>query len=192
MTRQAPYILAALTTLMVLAVGATAAGQTITAELKGTVTDVTGGVLPNATVVAVGPTGQRETVSDVEGFYRLSYLAPGLYRVTVSQVGFQPAVREVTLPLHRTLTLDVKLEVGQAEEVTVRANAPATDRSRSSLSSVISPETIELIPVNNRNYLDLIRLTPGVVENPRAARRLRPRWTRPAPSSESEPGTSRF
>ena len=168
MTRRAPYILAALTTLMVLAVGATAAGQTITAELKGTVTDVTGGVLPNATVVAVGPTGQRETVSDVEGFYRLSYLAPGLYQVTVSQVGFQPAVREVTLPLHRTLTLDVQLEVGQAEQVTVRANAPATDRSRSSLSSVISPETIELIPVNNRNYLDLIRLTPGVVENPRA------------------------
>ena len=101
MTRQAPYILAALTTLMVLAVGAAAAGQTITADLRGTVTDVTGGVLPNVTVVAVGPTGQRETVSDVEGFYRLSYLAPGFYRVTVSQVGFQSAVREVTLPLHR-------------------------------------------------------------------------------------------
>jgi outer membrane receptor protein involved in Fe transport len=153
---------------MVLAVSAGVSGQTITADLRGTVTDVTRGVLPDATVVAVGPTGEHQTVSDTRGFFRFSLLAPGLYRVTVSQVGFQPAVRQVTLPLHRTITLDVQLNFSETEEITVRANAPSVDRSRSSLSSVISPETIDLIPVNTRNYLDLIRLTPGVVENSRA------------------------
>ena len=168
MTRRTPYIATSLAVLMVLAVSAGVSGQTITADLRGTVTDVTGGVLPDATVVAVGPTGERQTVSNTRGFFRFSLLAPGLYRVTVTQVGFQPAVRQVTLPLHRTITLDVQLNFGETEQITVRANAPSVDRSRSSLSSVISPETIDLIPVNTRNYLDLIRLTPGVVENSRA------------------------
>ena len=168
MTRRTPYIATGLAVLMVLAVSAGVSGQTITADLRGTVTDVTGGVLPDATVVAVGPTGERQTVSNTRGFFRFSLLAPGLYRVTVTQVGFQPAVRQVTLPLHRTITLDVQLNFGETEQITVRANAPSVDRSRSSLSSVISPETIDLIPVNTRNYLDLIRLTPGVVENSRA------------------------
>ena len=110
----------------------------------------------------------RETTSDADGFFRLSYLAPGAYTVTVSQDGFQTAVLQVSLALDRTITLDVDLAVGQTEEVTVRAEAPALDRSRSSFSSVVSPATIEVTPVNGRNYLDLIRLTPGVVENGRA------------------------
>ena len=55
--------------------------------------------------------------------------------------------------------------LAQAERVTVRADAPAHDRSRSSLSSVVNSRAIGVIPVNARNYLDLVRLTPGVVVN---------------------------
>ena len=143
--------------------------QTITSELRGTVTDATGAVLKGASVEVDGPTGQRDTLSDDHGFFRLSILPPGTYTVTVRRDGFQPVVLdEVTLALDRTITLDVELVVGQTEQVTVRGDAPVADRSRSSLSSVVSPRTIDLIPVNGRNYLDLIRLTPGVVENPRA------------------------
>ena len=133
MTRRTPYIAGSLAALMVLAVSAGVSGQTITADLRGTVTDVTRGVLPDATVVAVGPTGEHQTVSDTRGFFRFSLLAPGLYQVTVTQVGFQPAVRHVTLPLHRTITLDVQLDFSETEQITVRANAPSADRSRSSL-----------------------------------------------------------
>ena len=143
--------------------------QTITSELRGTITDATGAVLEGASVEVDGPTGCLDTLSDDDGFFRLSILPPGTYAVTVRRDGFQPVVLdEVTLALDRTITLDVELVVGQTEQVTVRGDAPVADRSRSSLSSVVSPRTIDLIPVNGRNYLDLIRLTPGVVENPRA------------------------
>ena len=143
--------------------------QTITSELRGTVTDATGGVLDGAIVEVDGPTGRRDTVSDDQGFLRVSHLTPGSYTVTVRREGFQPAVLgDVTLVLNRTTTLDVELAVGQTEQVTVRGDAPAADRSRSSLSSIISPQTMDVTPVNGRNYLDLIRLTPGVVENARA------------------------
>ena len=143
--------------------------QTITSELRGTVTDATGAGLKGASVEVDGPTGQRDTLSDDHGFFRLSILPPGTYTVTVRRDGFQPVVLdEVTLALDRTITLDVELVVGQTEQVTVRGDAPVADRSRSSLSSVVSPRTIDLIPVNGGNYLDLIRLTRGVVENPRA------------------------
>ena len=157
---------------LLLAVGVmtpAADAQTITSELRGTITDATGAVLEGASVEVDGPTGRQDTLSDDHGFFRLSILPPGTYTVTVRRDGFQPVVLdEVTLALDRTITLDVELVVGQTEQITVRGDAPVADRSRSSLSSVVSPRTIELIPVNGRNYLDLIRLTPGVVENPRA------------------------
>ena len=125
--------------------------QTITSERRGTVTDATGAVLEGASVEVDGPTGRRDTLSDDHGFFRLSILPPGTYTVTVRRDGFQPLVLDgVTLALDRTITLDVELVVGQTEQVTVRGDAPVADRSRSSLSSVVSPRTTDLIPVYGR------------------------------------------
>ena len=128
-------------------------------------TDATGGVLPGAVVAVEGPQERRDTVTDGAGFYRISYLPAGPYTVTVSLDGFQPAELEVTVALDRTLTANATLNVGQAERLVVRPDEWALDISRSSLSRVVSPEVIDIMPVNNRNYLDLIRLTPGVVNN---------------------------
>ena len=141
--------------------------QTTTAVLKGTVTDTTGSVLPDTTVEVSGPTGRRTTVSDNVGVYYLARLTPGSYTVTVSRSGFQTqAIGNIDLSLDRTITLDIQLDVAQAEQLTVRPDTPAHDRSRSSFSSIIGSDTIDIMPVNERNYLDLVRLTPGVVVNP--------------------------
>ena len=141
--------------------------QTTTAVLRGTVTDSTGSVLPDTTVEVSGPTGRRTSVSDDVGVYYLAPLTPGSYTVTVSRTGFQAQVIEnIGLSLDRTITLDIQLDVAQAEQLTVRPDTPTHDRSRSSLSSVITSDVIDVMPVNERNYLDLVRLTPGVVVNP--------------------------
>ena len=63
--------------------------QTTTAVLRGTVTDTTGAVLPDARVEVLGPTGQRSTVADAVGFYRLANLPPGNYSITVTRDGFR-------------------------------------------------------------------------------------------------------
>ena len=150
---------------VVLLAASPASAQRTTAELRGTVTDATGGVLPGAVVAVEGPQERRDTVTDGAGFYRISYLPAGPYTVTVSLDGFQPAELEVTVALDRTLTANATLNVGQAERLVVRPDEWALDISRSSLSRVVSLEVIDIMPVNNRNYLDLIRLTPGVVNN---------------------------
>ena len=159
-----PAVLVA-TLAVVLLAASPASAQRTTAELRGTVTDTTGGVLPGAVVAVEGPTERRDTVTDGAGFYRVSYLPAGPYTVTVSLDGFQPAELQVTVALDRTLTANARLNVGQAERLVVRPDEWALDISRSSLSSVVSPDVIDMMPVNNRNYLDLIRLTPGVVNN---------------------------
>ena len=150
---------------LALLIAAPVSAQCTTAELRGTVSDATGRGLPDAGVAIDGPTGRSESVTDGDGFYRVSHLPAGLYRLTVSLAGFQPEVVEVTLAIDRTLTVDVELNVGQSERLVVRPDTWALDVSRSSLSSVVSPEAIDQMPVNKRNYLDLIRLTPGVVVN---------------------------
>jgi len=143
--------------------------QTTTATLQGTVTDATGAVLPDVTVQLEGAAGTHASMTDGAGFYRLPALVPGTYTVVASRSGFRPRrVDDVLLPVDRAMTLDLQLELGAVVQVVVRAETPVVDRSRSSLSSIISPQTIDVTPLNGRNYLDLIRLTPGVVVNDRA------------------------
>ena len=148
---------------------AVAGAQTTTATLQGTVVDASGRRLAGARVVVTGARGARETVTDQEGSYHLPSLLPGTYTVTVSRTGLQTAVLEnLTLFVDRTVTVRIELDLAGAERITVQGDAPTLDRSRSSVASVIDERVIDRMPVNERNYLDLVQLTPGVVVNPSA------------------------
>ena len=156
----ASLLLAGLSTVSV------ARAQTTTATLQGVVVDATGEGMVGARVVVMGARGARETVTDQEGFYHLPSLVPGSYTVTATRTGLQTAVLEnVTLFVDRTVTIRIRLDIARAEQLTVQAGAPALDRSRSSLAAVISERVVDRMPVNERNYLDLVQLTPGVVVN---------------------------
>ena len=72
--------------------------QTITSELRGTITDATGAVLEGASVEVDGPTGRLDTLSDDDGFFRLSILPPGTYAVTVRRDGFQRSLSTARSP----------------------------------------------------------------------------------------------
>src|SRR6185369_8384831 len=103
-------------------------GQGERGTLNGTVTDPSGAVVVGAAVKATNvETGVETTAPTTEaGVFRLPYLPPGTYRLSVTAPGFKNALREnVELGVAQTLTLDFKLEVGAAsEQVTVSAEAP--------------------------------------------------------------------
>lgn len=144
-----------------------ALAQTTTGMLEGTATDATGAVLPNVAIAVKGGTAGRTVLTDPQGFYRVPALPAGAYTLTASLTGFQTTVVDaVVLPVDRTVTLDVRMDVaGRAEAVTVTATVPLLDITTSSTSQVIDLRTIESIPLNGRNYLDLMLLLPGVSLN---------------------------
>ena len=90
--------------------------------------------------------------------------------MTVSHSGFSTKVLEgVALVLDRTAQLDIRMEITpRTESITVTTAVPLLDTTESAVKEVIDSRTIDSIPLNGRNYLDLILLTPGVVVNTQA------------------------
>ena len=156
--------------------------QTTTATIEGTITDTSGGVIPGVTVEVQGETLARSVVSDAAGFYRAVALPPGRYTVAATLSGFENRrVEGVDVALNHTATVDVRLVVaGQSETVVVRANLPRIDSKTSSTSHVVTAREIDAIPLNGRNYLDLVLLTPGAIVNANTRTDLSDRDTRGA------------
>ena len=160
---------------LLFALASSARAQT-TAILEGRVVDASGGGIAGATVTVKGATVQRDVVADAKGYYRALALPAGIYSVSASSPGFKTKLLEgIELFLNRTVTFDIPMEVAaQAESMSVQASAPLMDVTSSSNRQVIDSRTIDAIPLNGRNYLDLIQLTPGVVVNTNANAALAP------------------
>ncbi len=167
-------------------------GQTTTSVLEGTISDRSGGVLPKANLRIKGGTVDQTAASDKNGFYRIAALPAGTYTVTASLPGFKTQVLEgIVLLLDRTARLDITMEVApRSESVTVTAAVPLIDSTNASIKQVIDARTIDSIPLNGRNYLDLILLTPGVVVNTNARSDLTNRDTNGAIMGERAGNTA--
>ena len=136
------------------------------ADLAGTVTDRSGGVLPGATVTVVNAaTNVSRTVpTDTGGRYSVPALPPGTYTIRVELPGFSPRTRAgVELALGRSVVMDFTLEISAAaEEVTVTANIPLVDVGRTEVSTVVNQQFIDNLPINGRNFIGFSVITPGV------------------------------
>jgi len=159
------------TVLAVLLLPALPAGAQITSTMRGVVTDAGGGVLPGATVTVESPDLRRGSASDTtdaEGRYRITGLQAGVYKATVELAGFANAVRnDVVLPLNQEITVDVTLELaGVVETVTVSAEVAVVRANESGLGFDIDSRTIDNMPLNGRQFLDLLTLVPGVASRP--------------------------
>lgn len=135
-----------------------------TATITGQVTDSTGAAIPNATVVVKNvSTGiERQAQSNEDGNYTVFPLIPGDYTMTVEQQGFKKYVQNLTLNAKDRRPVTVVLEVGAlTETVTVTDEAPLIQDSSTSQGLVSGTQVIEL-PLNNRNFLKLTELIPGV------------------------------
>jgi Carboxypeptidase regulatory-like domain/TonB dependent receptor/TonB-dependent Receptor Plug Domain len=146
-------------------------GQT-TSTIEGTVTDKQGLAVSGAEVRVEGSTAAvtRSVATDANGVYQIPGLPAGVYKLTVTSSGFTTRVFEgLELTLNRTLNFDVKLEVGRVQErVEISAEIPLLDTTSSSTGATIVPQEIENMPLNGRNYLDLLQLVPGVAVNRQA------------------------
>jgi outer membrane receptor protein involved in Fe transport len=145
--------------------------QGATATIEGVVTDPNGAVVAQARVVARNAeTGfTRELSTDASGVYRLTLLPPGTYEVTVTAPNFAELKRSnLQLTVGQKLNLDLQLRVtGAAETVTITAQAPVVETTRTQVSGSINARAVSELPVNGRNFLDFVTLTPGVVRDPR-------------------------
>ena len=141
-------------------------GQRTTSSISGTITDPTGAVVPGAGVVATQiSTGTTTRVkANTEGFYILTDLSPGIYRLRVEQAGFATYIQEgIVLQVDRPVTLDVTLHVGsQTQAITISGAAPQVDVRSAVLSTEITGDMAQNLPLNGRNVLQLMTLAPDV------------------------------
>lgn len=140
--------------------------QAPTAEITGTIRDISGAVVPEAEISATDEdTGfSRKTRANGLGLYTLPLLPPGSYRVSVQQQGFRTAERAaVRLHVSDKVALDFSLEVGAlTETVRVESQAPLLQTEGASQGAVIDNAKISNLPLNGRNPFSLAALTPGV------------------------------
>jgi len=134
------------------------------ASVNGRVTDNTGGVIPGVNVVATNTESSVEvpTVTNDTGSYRVDYLQPGSYKLTVSLPGFKTVNRTVALATGDSLTLDFRMEVGEVtDQITVEADTPLLQSNNASLSNLIGNEQIETLPMAQGNPTHLLVMAPG-------------------------------
>ena len=141
-------------------------GQEARGTLQGRVSDASGGVVPGATVevlnVNTGVT--TPTTSNEEGNYRIPFLNPGTYRVTVTLTGFSKYVSSnIDLHVAEVLNVDATLQPGQlTDEVTVTAAVATVDTSSSGLGQVVDARRISELPIREGTAVELVILAPGV------------------------------
>jgi hypothetical protein len=140
--------------------------QLSTASLNGVVRDPSGAVLPGASVVVRNvETGvQRTTVANNAGNYVFLDLNPGRYTLQVKAGGFsEKNISEFVLGVNQTATIDIALNVGSENQaITVEASAEQLQVSNADLGTVIGTRQVNDLPLNGRNFTQLLSLTPGV------------------------------
>src|SRR5579859_2300636 len=143
------------------------AQSTTDGAIGGTVTDQSGGVVPNASVSATGlGTSMNSTATtDGNGRYLITHLRPGVYSVEITSSGFAAyKATNITVELGRVTTIDATLGVkAQSETVVATAEAPVMVTDRADFSTNINQTTIENLPVNGRRWSFLALGTPGAV-----------------------------
>jgi outer membrane receptor protein involved in Fe transport len=144
-----------------------ALAQVVNGSLVGTVTDVSGGVAPGASVTLtnLGTSEQKVAKTDSNGGYQFLSLVPGLYRVEVEKNGFKKFSRQpIDIQVQTATRVDAVLQVGDVQQtVNVSAATPLLQTQTASLGSTIEGRQVQEMPLNGRNIMNLVALVPGVV-----------------------------
>src|SRR5881409_1691620 len=158
------------TTLVLLLFSLALFGQGNFGRILGRVTDPTGAVLPGATLnILDTQRGLARTVTtDEAGQYNAPALNPGTYTVRVEFPGFKTLSREnVVVEVGSEIRVDLTIEPGQqSETVTVNEAIPLIDTTTATLGGVLPNAAINDMPLNGRNYQNLLNLIPGVMIQP--------------------------
>ncbi len=148
--------------------GATAFAQEITGSIVGTVKDSNGAGVPNATVSISIPSQGNQVIRTVttseDGSFSVPSLPVNVFNITVEAANFKKSVSEnVKVDVGQRRQLDVFLTAGKIEEtVTVQADAVSVELTTPTVATTINGDQVREIPINNRNWVQLVALAPGV------------------------------
>ena len=107
---------------------------------------------------------KRQVTTSASGEFNSLPLQPGRYVISVKQAGFREKAVEVVLGVSQRLQLDLALEIGQVnEQVNVTANAATVETASSEIGQVRGSKEIADLPLNTRNFTQLVQLAPGVL-----------------------------
>ncbi len=152
---------------LVLGLAESATAQIVSGTITGSVTDSSGAAIAGAKLILTSEDQgfTRETVSNAGGGYLFPTLRPGKYRLATTHPGFKTDnVSNIELRIDQTITLDLKMEVGQiSEKVTIEASAAQLQTDTPAIGQVISGRPIVELPLNGRNFVQLANLSAAVV-----------------------------
>ena len=144
-----------------------ASAQRATVSVAGQVRDSSSAAVPGAKVVVRNQSTavERVVLSNSEGFYVVSALQAGSYSISISHEGFQVYnVSDLLLQVDQQATVNVELNVGSVTEtVRVTADAAAVELRTATLNTVVNQKMMTDLPLNGRNVLQLMNLTPGTL-----------------------------
>jgi hypothetical protein len=139
----------------------------ISGSISGIVTDPSGSMVPNATVIATNTdTGVQLSIrTDDKGFYNFPDLPIGNYDVQVEQTGFKTYRQShIHIDANSAIRVDVKLVLGEvSEKVTVTSDAVHVETQNTQMGEVINSQKMTTVPLDGRDFTDLLALQPGVV-----------------------------
>jgi len=138
----------------------------VTGTISGTITDASGGVIPNATVVITNTAQgvKNTTKTDAKGAYIFPSLPVGMYKISADAQGFKPQDKDkVVVDLDSVQEINLLLELQErVEEVTVSENAARVETESTQVGEVVTTRQITSIALNGRSYTDLLALQPGI------------------------------
>jgi hypothetical protein len=135
-------------------------------RLTGTITDQSGGVIAGATVTVkdVERGVSRTLTTGDAGEYNAPNLLPGTYAVRAEAKGFKAVERQnILLEVGKEIRVDLPLQPGEVSQtITITEAAPMVETTNATLGGTLSNETINDLPLNGRNYINLLTLRPGM------------------------------
>jgi hypothetical protein len=144
--------------------------QGTSGRILGTVTDQSGGAIAGATVVVtdVARNTPRTVTTDQAGEYNAGNLLPGAYKVRAEAKGFKAFERTgITLEVSGEIRVDVQMQPGEVSQtITVNEDVPLVETTNAELGATLQAAIIEDVPLNGRNFENLLQLNPGVTIYP--------------------------
>lgn len=140
--------------------------QQATTSLRGTITDTSGALVPGAAIIITrSATGQsQKTETDAHGQYQFQQLEPGTWTVAVAATGFGSQSKVGELLVSKPATIDFTIGVvAVAQTVNVSAETATLNTSDATLGNAVDNQTIQSLPMEDRNVPDLLSLQPGVL-----------------------------
>jgi hypothetical protein len=151
-----------------------AVAQLTTADIVGTVTDATGAVVPNANIVLTNleTNEKRTSQSNGSGDYNFTLLPVGHYSIAVKATGFEASItKDLPVEAGDRARSDIHLQLGaESTIVEVTAQTPLLQADNATVSSTVTAKAVQDLPLNGRNFVQLVALVPGA--NPGAGNGL--------------------